>query len=1238
MNRESTKCGLAMYLVVALACSMVGEAAAQVAALPEGQAMWNLEGAEREATPTRERISMAGLWRWQPAGEAMDNVPTDGWGYVRVPGPWPGARRRGESESFYPNPAWDAGLLRDVMAAWYQVEVAVPAEWAGRRVALTTEFLNSFATVYVDDQKVADMRFPAGEVDLTAQCPPGEKHVLSMLVLALPLRAVMMSFTDTAGFRQVRGQVGRRGLCGDVCLEGTPRGARISRVRVEPSVRKWQITFHTALDGVDPEGTYVLRAQVRDGGETVKVFTSDPFAGRAVADGRIAVSKNWRPDKLWDIHTPQNQYDMTLSLLDGNGNVLDQALPERFGFREFWIDGRDFYLNGTRVFLSFTRGQPGWDYEGARERLEERKRAGINFVACGGFGCAPGDHVSFEGALRAADDVGTLVALTQPHFRQYEWDAPDAEKTNGYAEHAEFYTRVAGNHPSVVFYATSHNAAGYVGGMNPDLIDGIHNPREGGSVRNASNALCAEAIVRRLDDSRILYHHAAGNLGAMHTNNFYANFAPIQEMDDWFEHWATVGVKPLHLNEYGVPYPWDWGMYRGWYKGTRVFGSAVVPWEFCLAEWNAQFYGPSAYKISEQEAQNLRWEAQKFRDGQLWQRWDYPFSLNHTFPEREGVYSMYFTNNWRAFRTWGLSSTDPSDYLSHTPNAILRNNMPLLAYVAGKPGAFTTKDHNFLPGETIEKQLIVINNSRETVTADCGWSFQLPQPVSGARTITLPTGQQERIPLTFELPADLAAGQYAIDATVEFSNGETQEDSLAVDVLPPPQPVQASARIALFDPKGETAATLTDLGVAFETVRADADTGACDILVVGKGALTPDGRAPDITGVRDGLKVIIFEQTDDVLEKRFGFRIARCGMRWVFRRVPDHPLLAGLGDEHFWNWRGDSTLLPPRGTYDYTYHSPMAKWCDITITERWRCGNRGNVASVLIEKPAVGDFLPVLDCGYSLQYASLLEYREGNGIVLFCQTDVTGRTESDPAAEALARNIVRYVSSWQPSPRRTVVYVGEEAGREHLEAAGLSPTAYARNLSADQVLVVGPGGGQQLVANAAAVKDWVRAGGHVLALGLTGEEVSTFLPSDFRTTPGEHIAAYFEPFGADSPLAGVSPADVHNRDPRELPLVSGGARAVGDGVLGQVEGANIVFCQLAPWHLDYSGEKMNIKRTFRKFSYCATRLLANMGAAGETRLLAHLSRPVREGEQRWLDGLYLDVPEEWDFPYRFFCW
>jgi hypothetical protein len=47
-----------------------------------------------------------------------------------------------------------------------------------------------------------------------------------------------------------------------------------------------------------------------------------------------------------------------------------------------------------------------------------------------------------------------------------------------------------------------------------------------------------------------------------------------------------------------------------------------------------------------------------------------------------------------------------------------------------------------------------------------------------------------------------------------------------------------------------------------------------------------------------------------------------------------------------------------------------------------------------------------------------------------------------------------------------------------------------------------------------------------------------------------------------------------------------------------------------------------------------------MGAAGSTPVLARFRSPVEasRSERRWLDGLYLDVPEEWDDPYRFFRW
>src|SRR5205085_1389434 len=141
------------------------------------------------------------------------------------------------------------------------------------------------------------------------------------------------------------------------------------------------------------------------------------------------------------------------------------------------------------------------------------------------------------------------------------------------------------------------------------------------------------------------------------------------------------------------------------------------------------------------------------------------------------------------------------------------------------------------------------------------------------------------------------------------------------------------------------------------------------------------------------------------------------------------------------------------------------------------------------------------DGGYALQYSPLLEYREGKGVVLFCQADVTGRTANDPAAEVLAANVVRFASSWTPTPRRKTLYAGDSAGKKHLDAVGLSPIDYARaDLDDGHVLVVGPGGGKILSGDARAIGKWVtEANGRVLALGLEQAEARSFLPFPIET-------------------------------------------------------------------------------------------------------------------------------------------
>jgi hypothetical protein len=342
-----------------------------------------------------------------------------------------------------------------------------------------------------------------------------------------------------------------------------------------------------------------------------------------------------------------------------------------------------------------------------------------------------------------------------------------------------------------------------------------------------------------------------------------------------------------------------------------------------------------------------------------------------------------------------------------------------------------------------------------------------------------------------------------------------------------------------------------------------------DVLIIR--TLSLDDPMPDLSRVRDGLKVIVFPQRAEVLEKRFGFRTVEYGLRQVFPRVPGHPIINGLKQERFRDWRGETTLTSARLKYEpgaQFNNAPTVKWSGIPVTRVWRCGNRGNVASVLIEKPACGDFLPILDGGYGLQYSPLLEYREGKGMILFCQLDL-GRTDGDPILTSLMYRLFQYVSSWKPSPRRALRYEGEPAGRKYLEAAGV-------------------------------------------ALSDRGE---VLLTSDTSATQAEYIGDYFDAFSYGSAFAGISPADVRNRDPRKVGLVKGGL-----GVLG-VEG-NTVHMQLAPWQFDYSGGKMNQKRTFRNFARMTARVLGNLGV-----------------EMRGLGGrLYMDDPEEWDDPYRFFRW
>ncbi len=87
----------------------------------------------------------------------------------------------------------------------------------------------------------------------------------------------------------------------------------------------------------------------------------------------------------------------------------------------------------------------------------------------------------------------------------------------------------------------------------------------------------------------------------------------------------------------------------------------------------------------------------------------------------------------------------------------------------------------------------------------------------------------------------------------------------------------------------------------------------------------------------------------------------------------------------------------------------------------------------------------------------------------------------------------------------------------------------------------------------------------------------------------------------------------------------------------QAHGTRVVLCQLVPWQFG-DPARLGLRRTYRRTAFLVNRLLANLGAAGSTPILDWFRTPAGVEEKRWLAGLYLDAPEEWDDPYRFFRW
>ena len=338
-------------------------------------------------------------------------------------------------------------------AAWYQRDVAIPTDWAGRRVTLFLERPRWETRVWLDDRLIGTTNSLCAphEFDLGTVAPG--QHRLTVRVdnrMLLPYRPDAHAVSDSLGSTW-------NGIVGAIELYSTPR-MWIEEVRVFPKLEtksalvRGRLGNATSAATTNSLGFCILdRFDSRPRFPTASVTVVCPPGG---ADFEAEVT-NTSPTVLWDEFTP-HLFELTAMLNPFESSR--QVKRVEFGFRDFRVVGQDFVINGRPTHLRGTHhggdfpltGYPPCDVEYWRKLFQTCKEWGMNHVRFHSF-CPP------EAAFTAADEVGIYL---QPEPGMWNDISPGTPMEAMLYAETERMLKAYGNHPSFVLFSASNEAKG----------------------------------------------------------------------------------------------------------------------------------------------------------------------------------------------------------------------------------------------------------------------------------------------------------------------------------------------------------------------------------------------------------------------------------------------------------------------------------------------------------------------------------------------------------------------------------------------------------------------------------------------------------------------------------------------------------------------------------------------------------------------------------------------------------
>jgi beta-galactosidase len=1149
------------------------------AALPAGMSLnWDQSKIET-VNAKRSRALLDGLWRFMPAVAGETAPPKLGWGFINVPDSWAtrqdedtsanlvlSTRSRGPLMVHGSGPQWehyDNGS--HVASAWYERQVPIPAEWQGRAISLRFDRVCTDAIVYVNGQECGKVPWPWGSVDITRAVTPGQTANVQVLVAAIADSQMVGHFWQNA-FMAVTysaAELKTRGLTGSVYLESRSSEAHVSDAFVRTSTRKKDVALDVDLSGVKQAGrVHFVADMLNEKGAVEKSFTVDA-AVEAKPTQTVTVSWPWTNPRLWDVDQP-NLYTLRLTV---KGAGLDDQYNQEFGFREFWVEGRQFYLNGTIIHLR----QPCF-YNGPLGQV------GDNFAEFGSWNPDTRGDVSDAGKdLDWADRKGYLAAVYVLDANKYMRD-PSGHLVWGQdrqraLERADVWIRYYRNHPSAVMWISGANFFNSAVDLDPRNF-GRHGWAQSDPLWRPlmDDAKQMFAEIRKLDPTRAYYSHEGSDTGDVHSANCYLDLLPLQEREEWLSAWAESGEMPIAMTEFGTPVECTF------LRGHDGFGTNITS-EPLLTEYVAIYFGTDAY--ASEDSKYRQWLHDQFISGMNYKSCQ---DVLDPFPVMHKIQDLFRKHTCKSWRTAGLPGGLRT--WSHLQDALNEVNYPTLAWIAGQPEAYTAKDHHFSAGQKFQKQIVLINDMRQPQDFTATWAATVGGKTVGQGELhgRLAVSEIRKIPIEIAAPhveaGGKADGEIALTATIA---GVTHQDAFAFRVFGAES--QRKGEIATIDPDGLTGKLLKTLGYTPQTWNG----AAASLVVIGRDGLKSD---PMLAAklepyVRGGGRALIFAQDPAWMVEALGWRVCPKVSRYVFP-IPVSPAAQGIDADDLRDWTGDSTLIEAYPKYEGDYQrgneggQPYAGW-------HW--GNRGGVSSAAIEKPHRSGWTPLLECEFDQAYSPLMELDYGQGRLIVCTLDLEDHVALDPASRLVAGKVMDYALHAPLTPRVSkVVYVGGTAGAAWLDKVGVG---YERSKTLDTgagLVLVGP----DATVDMTALNTYLQEGGKAFFL----PQAKGWLGATLKPAPDHFAGSLSVPGWPEA--KGLSASDLRWRCYLDKPplVLSGGAEMGADGLLGRkVVGKGVaIFCQVDP-DCFAADEKTYFRYTRWRATRAVAQLLANLGAS-----------------------------------------